>query len=353
MFIHDVPRHLLHNTKIYLHPTLRSPLGIASGAKLNVSIRSRNLWGVPELTITPYNYEIWPDIWNLNLHLIDRPGQLERLFTILENCSISVLHYAGRTAYKSRYHSKYLVLDCSAYDNSEIDKRPVDRHLKPDARLWGLYYNVLTEFMHEVRINYDNSPRIELYRNVIHLNMWQDTLHKNSDGVTNILEMPTQLVCHEDGILLPRDIIDELGINKDSYCVASIHTNYHVLYCAILNAANAQLVHFVIYFNKEAIQLSSIMKSLYDLNLNIVRSQLALGVLGSPKTLSPALQSCSKIATLNIMAISRVPVRREELISKLNADSFSERARDGALHVELVSPFYRNSFHKKKGWNVW
>ncbi len=354
MFIHDVPRRLLHNSKIYLHPTLRSPLGIASGAKLNVSVRTRGTWGGPELTITPYDYGIWPDIWNLNLHLIDKPGQLERLFKILEECSISVLHYAARTSYKSRYHSKYLVLDCSAYDNSEIDKRPAERHRNPDSALWGLFYNVLIEFMHEIRINFDNTPRIYLYRNVIHLNMWQDTLHKNYDGVTNILEMPTKLTCHEDGIELPSDMLAKLNIKKDSYCVVSAHANYHVLYYAILNAENAQLVHFVIYFNKEAIQLSSIMKILYDLNLNLVRSQLASGVLGSPKNLPPALRSCAKIATLNVMAIAPVPVRREELISKLNADSFSERARDGALYVELVSPFHRNSFHrKKKGWNVW
>ncbi len=287
MFIHDVPRRLLHNSKIYLHPTLRSPLGIAAGKQLNVSVRSRGTWSSPELTITPYDYEIWPDIWNLNLHLIDKPGQLERLFRILEDCSISILHYAARTSYKSRYHSKYLVLDCSAYDNSEVDKRPAERHRNPDSTLWGLYYNVLIEFMHEIRINFDNTPRIDLYRNVIHLNMWQDTLHKNSDGVTNTLEMPVKIVCQEDGILLPIDIIEKLNINRDSYCVLSVHANYHVLYCAILNAENAHLVHFVIYFNKEAIQLSSIMNILYDLNLNIVRSSTRIGRIGFAQKPSP------------------------------------------------------------------
>ena len=226
--------------------------------------------------------------------------------------------------------------------------------MNPDSRLWGLYYNILVEFMHEVRINYDNNPRIDLYRNSVHLNMWQDTLHKNPDGVTNVLEMPTQLICQDDSISLPRDMLNKLHIDRDSYCVVSVHANYHALYCAILNAANAQLVHFVIYFNKESIQISAIMKILYDLNLNVVRSQLASGILGSPKNLPLALRSCPKIATLNVMAISPVPVRREELISKLNADSFSERARDGALYVELVSPFHRHSFHRKmKGWNVW
>lgn len=354
MFIHDIPRRLLYNTKLYLHPNLRSPLGIASGAKVNVSVRTRNSWGVPELIITPYDYEIWPDIWNLDLQLIDRAGQIERLFRILEECSISVPHYVARTAYKSRYHSKYLILDCSAYSCSEIDRRPVDRHLKPDFRLWGLHYNILTEFMHEVRIEYDNNPRIDLYRNVIHLNMWQDTSLKNPDGLTNKLEMPISLICDGDGIILPRDLLERLNINKDTYCAASANTNSHVLYCAILNSANAQLVHFVIYFNKEAIQVSEIMNIFYDLSLNVVRSQLVSGILGSPENLPVTLKNCSKIATLNLMAISPVPMRRVELISKLNSDSFQERSRDGSLHVELVPPRNTNNYHKKmKVWSIW
>ena len=111
MFIHDIPRRLL-NSKLYLHPTLRSPLGIAHGARVNVSIRHRNSWGVPEFVITPFDFEIWPDLWNLDLQLVDKPGQIERLLRILEECSISVLHYVARTGYKSSYHTKYLILDC-------------------------------------------------------------------------------------------------------------------------------------------------------------------------------------------------------------------------------------------------
>ncbi len=348
MFIHDIPRRLFQQSRLYLHPTLRSPIGITPGTKLNASVRARNSWGVPELIITPYCYEIWPDIWSLELQLIDGPGRLERLFNIFEQCSISVLHYVARTAYKTRYHSNYLMLDCSAYDNSAIDKRPALRHVQPNSRLWGLYYNILIEFMHEVRIKYDNTPKLILSRNVAHLNMWQDTSHKIHDGVTNVLDMPVPVTYNYRGILLSQDLLEKLGIDSNSYCVTSVNTKTHVIQCSILNSNNAHIVHFAIYFDKDGIPASLITKRLYDLNLNIVRSQLAQGIIGTPANMPASLRASPRIATLNVMAISPVPVRREELASKLNADGISG-ASHNALYVDLVSPVH----NRLKVWNAW
>jgi hypothetical protein len=342
MFVHDIPRRLVGQTKIFLHPTLLAPLGIARGSKLNAGLRFRNSWDVPELVLTPYDYAVWPDIWNLEMQLIDKPGQLQRIFTILEKNSIKVLHFIARTAYKSRYHSKYFILDCSAYDKSTIDERPTLRHEVPEYKLSGLYYNILTEFLHEIRINYDNTPRITLNRNILHLNMWQDTLHKSADGTTNILDIPVKVTLDRTGLSLSQDFIKHLKVDTGTYFVTSANIKDHVIYCGVLNEANAHIVHFVIYFDRSRTDVSHIMRALQGLHLNIVRSQLAQGIMGMPKVSPLWLRASPDIVTLNVMALSKVPVRREELILKLNSDSFFHAASKDAFHVAVMAQWVEN-----------
>jgi hypothetical protein len=350
MFLHDLPRPLIQKSTIFLHPILRAPLGIVPGRRLYAALRSTNAWNVPEIILTPYRYEIWPDIWNLELRLVDAPGQLERLLRILERSSISVLHEVARTAYKSRYHSKYLMLDCSAYDSSEVDKRPSYRLKEPHNRLNGLYYNILIEFMHEIRINYDNTPRLRLFRNILHLNMWEDTSQRLPNSPNAILDMPEPLTYEKKGLVLSDRLRERLAISGTSYCVASTNLKSHAIYCAIHDITDSNIVHMMFYFRPQAVSHSKIMGILRDHNLNIVRSQLAQGILGRASECPPWLFASDGFYTLNVLAHSNVPIRKTELVDQFNRQSFAEDVKNEAFFAHVLDPM---RFKVQEGWLKW
>ena len=352
MFLHDLPRPLISGSKIYLNPTLRAPLGVVPGSQLYAAARVDPIRSTRELILTPYPYEIWPDIWNLELQLVDAPGQLERLLKILEDLSITVLHYVARTAYNSRYHSKYLMLDCSAYDMSEVDKRPPYRHKEPKNRLSGLYYNIAIEFMHEMRINYDDSPRIRLYRNTLHLNMWEDISQTIPDNKDPILDMPETLIYTKNGLSISNRLIERLRINKTAYCVASVNVKSHAIYCTFHSINDSKIIHIVVYFQPTKVSHTKIMSTLRELNLNIVRSQLARGTLGVPRDSPSWLHSASGFLTLNLLADSKVPLVKEELLQRLNRYNFNSEVEQEAFYAHLLNPMRIRSKEHSRRWPI-
>ncbi|MDX2263879.1 MAG: hypothetical protein NW215_02755 [Hyphomicrobiales bacterium] len=337
MFLHDLPRPLGIQSKIVLHPTLRAPIAVTTGSKIYVTFRRVNSWGFPEFIISPYGIETWPDMWNLDLQLLDSPGQIERLLKIFDRFSIRVLHYVSRAAYNSRYHSKYFVLDCTSYDSSEIDLRPSDRERDPNNGLLGLYYNIIVEFLHEIRINPDNSPVLRLYRNMLHWNMWEDIRYSRDDRNGSSLHQPAQTTYRKDGFEIPPPFLNELNLNKNSYVVSSVNVKSHAIYCGVQNIENPNAIHISIYFSQREIGHSQIASVMRAMGLNIVRSQLAQRKLGSTSFTSESDIKDNELSTLNILASTAAPIDKNNFIKQLNSE-FSSFYKKRQFFAKILNP---------------
>src|SRR5262249_42410293 len=155
------------------------------------------------------------------------------------------------------------------------------------------YYNIAIEFMHEIRINYDDNPRIRLYRNTLHLNMWEDISQTIPDNKDSVLDMPEILIYTKRGLPISNRLMERLRINRTAYCVASVNVKSHAIYCAFHDINDSKITHIVVYFQPTKVSHTKIMSTLRELNLNIVRSQLARGVLGVPGDSPSWLRSAS------------------------------------------------------------
>lgn len=299
MLLHTWPTKVDKDKKsITLPRHARIPLGLAPGSNIWALCREREP-GFHQIMLSPYDPNIWPHMWRLEIQLDDAAGQLNEIIDVLDGVNVKVLHLVSRNAFMANYHFKYFMLDCSGYQ-SDLDVRRSEFE-NAWSSLSGLKSLLLLRFMTTMRISSDGAPRLRLEPNLVHWNM-AEAEKKGSIGDDRVhnpvcLKMDGKKVC--------LDGLDNAALaafdRSDPYAVISTNAKSHVIYCKVVNPDQTKVAHIVIHYNDEPRILSSILSCLKRLKLNIKRTYLKRGLpYHRERTFPDHVRDWKRPCTLNV-----------------------------------------------------
>lgn len=148
MLVLDIPRRCPPDFDyIYLPLYHRVHLGLAAHIPLHgCLLATSESPHLPELVLSPFEFEKWDKIWRLNLTLKDRPGLFNEVTEVLE-------------------HNKALLLaaESSATQQQSLYQLEVVMELVDDSGIEWLRYCLLTRFFQEMTFM-DKQPRLRIQR---------------------------------------------------------------------------------------------------------------------------------------------------------------------------------------------
>ena len=229
------------------------------------------------LFISPYHPDCWGDLWRMEIQFHDEVGQLNKLIDLFDHHRIHILHASSRNSFKSKYHVKYFMLDCTHY-HSEIDMTSTERFASSYDDMIGLRYLLQLEFIESIRLLDDGRPRLRISRNLVHLNMAQD--YEKPARHQNHLE----LIRKETRIQNSRvPIPSNIHPRPLTYAVVTTNAKAHVIYCSFNEGQKHQSCHVFFHFDGRMGQLGAITRTLKENQFNVIRSQLRQGLLPDKK----------------------------------------------------------------------
>lgn len=309
MYLNTVPYSADH-LRIHIPSWNRAPLGLGDGTNghlVRTGDPTKYRADRVELIISPFDYTLWGDLWTLELQFIDKPGQFSALVNLFDRMQITILASESHQAYREKFFSISLVLDCSKY-TSEIDGNSDMRQAKPSSEMLGLYTVLVAEFITDVRLVGLNHPRLAIRRNWPHYDLYSDFVAPPTAGKQELARNTSDIVpikFSDNGwfsIPPPKDSFLIYGNNKWR-ALTSTNTRSRLLHLTLVAKNDNYTVSLVFYFDKNDEILTNILNLLSSENYNILRHQLrpflleqkpptvAKNRFGSPYTLNVLLEA--------------------------------------------------------------
>jgi len=132
---------------------------VLQGGSLQTSLYHSN---VNELFVSPFEPNLWGDLWHLNLTLIDRPGLIKSLISLLNDQKIEVLGHEGSATHRLRNHLSFII-SCANY-SSINDGRSTDRIFSKKVSLGDLQDLIVSCFITDFDWDMMDVPKISLRR---------------------------------------------------------------------------------------------------------------------------------------------------------------------------------------------
>ena len=149
MLVLDIPRRCPSGFSYIDVPLYhRVHLNLAAGRTLHGCILAcANNPRLPELIISPFEFDRWDKIWRLNMTITDRPGIFHEVCDVLTRNGAHVLAAESSTTQQQSLYQLELVVD-----------------LEDETRLQWIRLSLLARFLKEVTFRQDGSPRLRIQR---------------------------------------------------------------------------------------------------------------------------------------------------------------------------------------------
>ena len=174
MLILDIPR-LFQDSHIEIPSYHRPHLALASEAQVDLCLLPHQLGPegspasgtLPELIVSPIEFQVWQNIWRLSLFLGERIGALHDLCRIIERCGINILSAESSTIQARNRHYLEMMLDVnvSALVEIEIDEddsQQFDFEASMRLAIDHLGWCIQSQLFNDLVFNVEGEPRLKL-----------------------------------------------------------------------------------------------------------------------------------------------------------------------------------------------
>jgi hypothetical protein len=149
MLVLDIPRRSPSGyTYIDIPLYHRVHLNLAAGRTLHgCLVACANKPHLPELVISPFEFDRWDKIWRVNMTVADRPGVFHETCDVLTRNGAHLLAAESSTTQQQSLYQLELVID-----------------LEDDTQIEWIRLSLLARFLRDINFSPDGSPRLRIQR---------------------------------------------------------------------------------------------------------------------------------------------------------------------------------------------
>ncbi len=189
----------VNNSTLVIPVWNRAPVNIAENSKVFASSINKKYAAFGEIIISPYDPDIWGDIWRVEFDVHERIGLLSEVFELISGEGITILNSETSSFDAGDSHSISLILDCKEYE-SHTDKDFESRIKKPLPTLQSLFILLANLLIKDLKFHDGQSPRIRIKR----LSSYYNFFLRLKSGHLN---KPTQIAMVEGKIKIPQYLL--------------------------------------------------------------------------------------------------------------------------------------------------
>lgn len=271
MIVNSLPA-ICDGNFVRLRPENRAPLGLARGTTAFAIRRPQSI----DFALSPFAPDFWSDLWQIEIQLHDRRGQLAGIVKVFDEYGLQVLSQESRKAADEDYAVKHFAVWAGRY-TSKVDGSFRDRERDPRGMLDGLRKLLLGEFLTDLRLTDGLDVRLTVNRNWPHY-----YLARTVDFVPGGSEEPYadlfELQIGKYGwVRLPDELLPPTA-DKERIVWASTNARSRLLHATQLSTATPHnLASLVVHFSGNDRLMNAILASLSRHSYSIIRSQLRPG----------------------------------------------------------------------------
>lgn len=152
---------LYHRSHLSLFPTATVWLCLLPGRQAGELL--------PEITISPIDYDQWSDLWRISITMKDRVGLVHDFFQMLADNEINIVAAESSSMETQRMHSMEVVINAERYQGLSRDQTHAERTKDAEVDdLFDLRRFILARALHEIALKPSGEPRLRI-RRVRHL----------------------------------------------------------------------------------------------------------------------------------------------------------------------------------------
>jgi hypothetical protein len=273
----------LEGSSIHIPSAIRAPLYLSQNMFAVVALRE-TLRPFPEMIVSTFPTETWPDLWRIELDVADAPGLVARVFSILEEESICVLTQESTSLDGGLQHTIALIADCREY-KSDIDLSSQERASIARPSLRGLYARLAIELIDHLVFLDGEWPRIRIRR----LSSYHQCYAYLQAGS---LSTPAHTSISDGKLGIPEQILDpifaSLGAGREEVRAMVLADSKDRIIRVLFASPNRGVIHVRFFFRNAAGVRSMILRILEAGPFDIVRSRLRQGLFHPPGCLRHA-----------------------------------------------------------------
>ncbi|MFL5383258.1 MAG: hypothetical protein ACJ8GN_12125 [Longimicrobiaceae bacterium] len=165
MLILDIPRPFESDlVRVPLYH--RGPLSLFPEATVSICLLpgKREQDALPELVISPIDFEFWDDLWRITMAMHERVGLVHDVFETLKDHDVNVLAAESSSMDGQQYHSVEMVVDASLYNGAAHDNDKEYRTAGKTETLLDLRRAILANVFKDIALSSSGEPRIKIRR---------------------------------------------------------------------------------------------------------------------------------------------------------------------------------------------
>jgi hypothetical protein len=143
----------------------RGHLSLLSGTKVWLCLLpgAKTLTQIPELIVSPINFDAWHDLWRIEVTMYEAVGVVHKLLKVLRNHGLNVLAEESSSIERQRYHTTELIVDASKY-SGPTDRDSEQRSQGHIESVPDLERALLAEVIQNITFWPSGKPRIKIRR---------------------------------------------------------------------------------------------------------------------------------------------------------------------------------------------
>ncbi|MCC6475848.1 hypothetical protein IT157_02225 [bacterium] len=119
---------------------------------------------IPELVVSPIDFDVWGDVWHINVVLQERKGVVNDVLSAIKERRLNIVALESSSMEEQRLHSVEMIVEGRDYSSHE-DKDSMTRSTLAGADLSSLRRRLLTLFLPGLDFVHSGEPRLKIYRN--------------------------------------------------------------------------------------------------------------------------------------------------------------------------------------------
>ncbi len=312
----------------------RAPVNITENSKVYISSISKNTPSFREIIISPFNPEIWGDIWRIEFDVHERLGILSEVFELISEEGITILNSESSSFDGGDSHSISLIIDCSGYQ-SHLDKDFESRIKKPSFTLQDLFIKLANQLIEDLIFHDYKYPRLRVKRLSSYYNFYIDLK-------SGLLNKPTQIVVEKGKIKIPNQFVKfpksdpKNPKSKSLNAMVLTDSKERIIRTIFCNDSHA-LFHITISSENDHSVFPKILKFFSKAGLDVVRFHLRPAFL-QPRG-KPRIKTKKELAKIDLL------IRHYQSGGKIPNQYFYSSLKDQIKEIHDITPtdFHDNS----------
>jgi hypothetical protein len=165
MIILDIPRPYRGDLlKIPLYH--RGHLSLFPGARVWICLLPglRSVDTLPELVISPVDFDSWGDLWRITMTMHERVGLVHDVLAVLKDHGVNVLASESSSMDRQQFHSLEMIVDATHYFSPGEDGGNAERASGRIESLNDLKRAIVASVFDDIALNPNGEPRIKIRR---------------------------------------------------------------------------------------------------------------------------------------------------------------------------------------------